>query len=140
MTRHYRLVHDEARRRAAQDCLHAEEGWIVTVSEPTRTADQNARYHAMFGDIAKQCQFMGQRWSLEDWKRLLVHAFEKAMQKAGTPIRHGGRIVPALDGEGFVQLGTQTRNFLKGEASDFIEFLFAWGAAQGVEWSEEATL
>ena len=133
----YRLVHDEARRRASQDCLHAEHGFIVTIEEPRKTREQEARYHAMFSDIAKQCEFMGQKWTAEDWKRLLVDSFARVMASHGTPLSQGGRIVPALDGNGFVQLGIQTRKFRKKEASEFIEYLFAFGAEQGVTWSHE---
>ena len=132
----YRLVHDEARRRAGQDVASAPEGWTVTIAPPNKSREQEAKYHAMFADIAKQCTFMGERWSSEDWKRLLVDAFSRAMAQQGTPIRHGGRIVPALDGAGFVQLGIQTRKFLKAEASEFIEYLYAYGTENGVRWSE----
>ena len=133
----YRLVHDEARRRAANDCLHAEHGFIVTIDEPSKTREQEARYHAMFLDISKQCEFMNAKWTAEDWKRLLVDAFSRVMVSQGTPLSQGGRIVPALDGNGFVQLGIQTRKFRKKEASEFIEYLFAFGAEQGVKWSYE---
>lgn len=132
----FRLAHDTARRGAAHCVMTAPDGWVVTVSEPKKTRDQEAKYHSMFGDIAKHCAFMGQKMTPEDWKRLLVDAFARAMQAAGTPLRHGGRVVPSLDGSGVVQLGIQTRNFLKREASEFIEFLLAWGAEQGVQWSD----
>lgn len=91
----------------------------------------------MFSDIAKKCEFMGQKWTAEDWKRLLVDSFARVMVSHGTPLSQGGRIVPALDGNGFVQLGIQTRRFRKKEASEFIEYLFAFGAEQGVTWSHE---
>jgi hypothetical protein len=133
----YRLVHDEARKRAANDCMRAEHGFIVTVEEPSKTREQEARYHAMFSDFSKQCEFMGQKWTAEDWKRLLVDSFARVMASNGTPLSQGGRIVPALDGAGFVQLGIQTRKFRKKEASEFIEYLFAFGAEQGVKWSHE---
>lgn len=134
-TQTYKLISDDVKRHACRQIAAAEYGMVVTISEPKKSRDQEAKYHAMFADIAKQCDFMGQRWSADDWKRLLVDAFARAMQQAGTPLRHAGRIVPSLDGDGFVQLGIQTRKFLKGEASEFIEYLHAWGAERGVKWS-----
>ena len=136
----YRLVHDEARRRAGQDVASAPEGWTVIIAPPKKTRGQEAKYHAMFADIAKQCTFMGERWSSEDWKRLMVDAFARAMAQQGTPIRHGGRIVPALDGAGFVQLGIQTRKLLKAEASEFIEYLYAYGAENNVRWTDNQSM
>jgi hypothetical protein len=35
-----------------------------------------------------------------------------------------------------VQLGIQTRNFTKEQASEFVEFLLAWCAKNGVELKE----
>jgi hypothetical protein len=45
-------------------------------------------------------------------------------------------VLPSLDGSGVVQLGIQTRRFTVRQASEFIEYLFAWGAENGVVWSE----
>lgn len=132
----FKLVHDQARAGVAQFARTAPDGWDVVFTPPKKSRDQEAKYHAMFADIAKQCDFMGQKWCADDWKRLLVDAFARAMQQAGTPLRYGGRIVPSLGGDGFVQLGIQTRKFLKSEASEFIEFLYAWGAEKCVQWSD----
>jgi hypothetical protein len=43
-----------------------------------------------------------------------------------------GRIVASLDGTGIVQLGLQSRKLTKEQGSEFIEFLFAWAAQNGV--------
>lgn len=115
----------------------------VTVREyaKPKSRDQEAKYHAMFGDIAKQCEFMGKRWDADDWKRLLVDAFYRATKDdpdlAGEWGKVMPRMVPSLDGTGVVQLGAQTRRFTKKLASAFIEHLYAWGAEQGVQWSGE---
>ena len=116
------LAHDEARRRAVKAVQDAQPGQWVTIDDPVKSREQEDRYHAMVGDIARQYQFMGRRWSKDDMKRLLVDAFARAMQEAGTPLRQKGEIIPSLDGRGFVQLGIQTRRFLKPEASAFIEY------------------
>lgn len=108
---------------------------VVTEKARLKSRDQEAKYHAMFGDIARDCTFMGQKWGADDWKRLLVDAFARVMAEAGTPLQHSGRIIPSLDGKGVVQLGIQTRQFRRSEASEFIEFLYAWGAENGVRWS-----
>lgn len=115
--------------------MSADWGKVVTIQDPTRSSETNAKMHAMLGDIAKQCEFMGQKWDIEDWKRILVDAFARVMKSQGTPLNQGGRIIPALDGDGFVQLGIQTRKFRVKEASEFIEYLNAFGAEKGVRFS-----
>lgn len=137
--RFFYLVHDQARRQAAEYCFLAPEGHRVTFSEPDKSRLQEEKYHAMVGDIAQQCTFMGQKWDKDDWKRLLIDAFAKAMKEAGTPLTHGGQIIPSLDGGGIVQLGHQSRKFRRREASDFIEYLYAWGADKEVAWSDPET-
>ena len=44
-----------------------------------------------------------------------------------------GVVVPNLSGDGIVQLGFQTRKFSKEQASEFVEWLYAWGAERGIE-------
>jgi hypothetical protein len=133
------ITGEVARKAICRYVLAAPEGYVVRISEPKKKRAQEEKYHAQIGDIAKHCTFMGQRWHEEDWKRLLVDAFAKAMRDAGTPLHHDGRVVPSLDMERVVQLGIQTRDFWVKEAANFIEYLFAYGAENGVEWSEPAT-
>ena len=86
----------------------------------SKTREQEEKYHAMINDIAKQAQHLGAKWSSEDWKRLLVDQFLR--EEANIQ----GKIIPNLDGTGIVQLGFQTRKFTKEQASEFVEWLYAW--------------
>lgn len=142
-SRTFILVHDQARagaKRAIDDPACA--GWRVRISPPAKSREQEERYHAMIGDISKQCTFLDRKWSLEDWKRLLVDAFVdeiRAVAKAAgspDPFADQGHVTPSLDGRRIVQLGIQTRKFSKKIATEFIEFLFAYGAENSVQWSE----
>ena len=45
-------------------------------------------------------------------------------------------MTPSFDGRRIVQLGVQTSDFYVKEAAQFIEFLYAFGAARGVVFSE----
>ena len=136
-----RVITGEVSRKAiCRHVLTAPIGHVVRISEPVKKREQEEKYHAMIGDIAKQCTFMGQRWDSEDWKRFLVDAFAKVMRDAGTPLHHDGRVVPSLDGQRVVQLGIQTRNFYVKEAAEFIEYLYAYGADNNVQWTEQAAL
>jgi hypothetical protein len=134
----YRLVHPTARQMASRACIQAPDGFIVEIKAPTKSSDQQAKYHAMFADVAKQVPFMGSMRDLETWKRLLVDAFARVKAAEGDPVQGVGAIVPNLDGTGFVQLGVQTRKFSKRHAAEFIEFLYAWGAENNVQWKDPA--
>jgi len=103
----------------------------LEVKDASKSREQEEKYHAIIGDIAKQAQHMGAKWSAEDWKRLLVQEFCK---QAGF---ENGQIIPNLAGDGIVQLGRQTRNFTKEQASMFVEFLLAWSAGNGIELNEK---
>ncbi|MBV8060511.1 MAG: recombination protein NinB [Alphaproteobacteria bacterium] len=131
------LAHEGARDNAAQFCREAPAGWKVTFSPATRNNEQNAKMHAMIGDISKQVQHVGRYWALDDMKRILVDEFAEEMRLAGTPLHHDGRVVPSMDGRRIVQLGCQTHEFYVGEASAFIEWLYMLGANHNVRWSEK---
>jgi len=132
----FKFSHMTARKLAAAYCLNAPDSYVCTIDAPKRSTEQNEKMHAMIGDIAKCVPFMGKLINRDDMKRLLVDAFAKVMRDAGTPLHHDGRVVPSLDGERVVQLGIQTKDFRVREASEFVEYLYAFGAENGVTWSE----
>lgn len=128
----FNLAHQTARQNAAEFCMVAPDGWLARFEPPKKSRDQEEKYHAMFGEIAKTRSFMGKRHDIETWKRLLVDAFARIKAAEGEPLQGHGAIMPNLDGTGFIQLGVQTRNLTKAQASEFIEFLNAWMAEQEV--------
>jgi sulfite reductase beta subunit-like hemoprotein len=116
-----------ARRNAAEFILNAApDGFAVTVAEPTRTLEQNARMWALLTDISEQVEWYGKRLTPEDWK----HVFTASLRKL--------TVVPNLDGTGFVALGLSTSRMSKRELGDLMTLIEAFGAERGVEWSEPA--
>jgi hypothetical protein len=99
---------------------------VLTIEQESKSREQEEKYHAIINDIAKQSSHLGAKWSSEDWKRFLVWQFAKEIGIST------GKLVPSLDGTGIVQLGLQTRKFKKDESSQFIEWLLAWAAQNGV--------
>ncbi|WEF34905.1 recombination protein NinB [Pseudoduganella chitinolytica] len=132
------LNHRQARANVAHFAYNGPEGWMVVFSEPKKKRAQEDKYHAMIDDIARQVEFIGRKWHKEDMKRLLIDEFAEEMRTAGTPLHHDGRVVPSFDGRRIVQLGVQSRDFYVKEAAQFIEYLYAFGAARDVQWSEPA--
>jgi len=129
------------RRFVAENIRDSQDGYVVTISEPPKSRPMEAAYHAMIGDIANQCAFMGRRRDAESWKRLLVEAFVNEMREEARmtgnpdPFVEQGEVIPSLDGRRVVQLGVQTRTFTQRIASSFIEYLNAFGAEQGVRFT-----
>ena len=86
----------------------------LEIKQANKSRDQEEKYHAMIGEIAKQAQHLGAKWDSESWKRLLVDQFCK-----DNGLKTGA-VIPNLAGDGIVQLGMQTRNFTKEQASEFV--------------------
>lgn len=106
--------------------LNAGKPLVMEIKAADKSRDQEQKYHAMITEIATQAQHMGSKWDAESWKRLLVDQFCKDIGlKTGV-------VMPNLSGDGIVQLGFQTRKFTKEQASEFVEWLYAWSAEHGV--------
>lgn len=102
----------------------------LTIKEENRSLDQNSMFHALIGQIAQQAQHFGAQWDTESFKRFLID------QWAHETGRSTGKVVPSLDGERLVQLGLQSRKFSKQDASEFTEWVLAWGAQNGIIFKE----
>lgn len=113
----------------AKPLLLAGHKLTVTVSPETRRTGQNARLHAMLGDIARQLEWAGAKRDPEVWKRGLMAAWLRARGE-------NVLILPALDGNGIDVVFRHTSDLSVGECAEFIDYLDAWGSQAGVEWSE----
>lgn len=113
-----------------KEALQAGKQLTLEIKQVNKSRDQEEKYHAMIGEIAKQAQHLGAKWDAESWKRLLVDQFCRENDiKTGV-------VIPNLSGDGIVQLGFQTRKFTKEQASEFVEWLNAWGAKHGITYSQ----
>ena len=119
------LSHDLARRNAVASVANAPAGYKVTVSEPSRSLDQNAAQWPILQAFSDQLAWPvnGQmvKMAPDDWKDLLTAAFK----------RETARVAMGLDG-GMVMLGCRTSKLSKREFSEYLEFLHATAAARGV--------
>lgn len=121
----YFKVTEWNRPRIAAAVNDAQVGDVVKITEPTRSLDQNAKLWPMLDDIAKQVIWHGQRLTDGEWKDVFTAALKKQ------------KVVPGLDG-GFVVCGGSTSKMTKKEFSDLIELMYAFGAQQNVQWSDES--
>jgi hypothetical protein len=119
--RTFRLVHDEARRRALAAVSEAPDGYVVTVAPPTRNGDQNAKFHAICSDLARAgVPWCGKPRDAEAWKVLLVSGHAVATKQ-------GAEVVPGIEGE-FLNLRESTARMSKARASSLIEYAQAFAA------------
>ena len=116
-----------------KDALAAGKKLTLEIKPANKTRDQEEKYHAIIGDIAKQAQHMGAKWDAETWKRLLV---DKYCRETGL----NSQIMANLDSDGLVQLGFQTRKFTKEQASEFVAFLICWCDQNGIELNDDSEI
>lgn len=98
---------------------------IVEVKPETRSSEQNAKLWACLTDVSQQVDWYGKKLTPEDWK----HVFSSSLRKLD--------VVPNIDGTGFVALGLSTSRMTKGELSDLIELIHAFGAQRGVTFNDQ---
>ncbi len=115
------LVHKLARDRAIEAVRAADDGYVVTISEPTRSSAENALLHALLGEIATAKEWAGQKRDIEVWKRLMTAAWCRATNQQV-------ELMPALDGHGVDIVYRRTSQLSRRECSDLITFVQAWAA------------
>ena len=119
--RSFFLVHQQARRTAAEFMLEAPEGAHVVVREKKRNDAINAALHARLTEIAKRREWAGRKWDVETWKRLFVAAWGRATAQQMV-------MLPALDGAGVDVVFRRTSEMSQREVSDLLAFIEAWDA------------
>lgn len=100
-------------------------GAVMTIAPAKRTTDQNSRFWAMLSDISR-AKPDGRSHTPEAWKALFMHA-----------MGHSVRFEMGLNGEPF-PVGFRSSRLSKSQMSDLMEFISAWAAEKGVNFSNEA--
>jgi hypothetical protein len=117
-----RLASPETREKAATWCWNADPGTLATFATPDkRTLAQNAAMWAMLTEIAEQVEWYGQRLPADDWKLLFL-----------ANMGRGLRMVPALDGRGFVNLNVSSSALRVREFAELIDDIHRFAADRGV--------
>lgn len=101
-------------------------GTRVTVRESKRTGDQNDKLWANLTDVATQLDWHGQKLAPDDWKLIFMDGLTREL-----------RIVPNLEGNGFVNLGRSSSKLSKAEFSELLELIAAFGANHGVIFHDQ---
>ena len=120
-----RLNNALARQAACRCVIDAPDGYVCTISEPTRNLEQNALMWVLLHELEIQTDWHGIKLSAEEWKDLLSAGLVKS------------KVVPNIDGTGFVILGQRTSRMSKREMGDLLELIYAFGTERGVVFEEQ---
>ncbi len=115
------------RVRAVNVIAAAPAGTRVEIKAERRSLDQNSRMWAMLTDIAQQLPWHGQKLRPDDWKLLFLDALKRET-----------KAIQNLDGSGVVAIGRSSSDLSKGEMSDLIELMLAFGAEHDVTFHDKA--
>jgi hypothetical protein len=113
------------REKVARWASKAPPGTRVEFRATKRSIPQNDRLWAFLTEIAAQRDWHGVKLSADDWKLLFLDALQREL-----------RIVPNLNGDGFVNLGRSSSDLSKEEMSDLLELVTAWGVEQGIKFND----
>lgn len=123
------LVNPRIRDNAMNAVFDAPDRYVITVSEPTRSSDQNAMFHAICSDIAKSGHlFLGKPRKPEVWKVLLISGHAAATAE-------GSEVVPGLEGE-FVNIRESSALMSVRRAASLITYTLAYCDTNGIPLTE----
>jgi len=114
------------RARAAKLLSRVPDGTRVEFKGGRRTLPQNAKLWAALTEVARQKTWHDLKLAANDWKLIFLDALKREV-----------RIVPNLDGTGFVNLGRSSSDLSKEEMGELIELIAAWGAQNGVVFADD---
>jgi hypothetical protein len=129
MSEQFRLVNDRVRANAIVAIRNAEDGSRVSISEPSRSLDQSAKFHAICRDIARSgFKWAGKPRKAEEWKAILISGHSVA---TGRP----GEVVPGIEGE-FVAIRESSARMNVSRAASLITYVLAFCDGNGIPLTE----
>ena len=116
------------RRHVAEQVANLPDGYVIKAGPPTRSLEQNAKLHAMFGELEKKALHYGQRRTATQWKTLMIsaHAIVTGL---------GVEMVPGLEGE-FVNIPESSAQMSVARMTSLIEYVHAWAAENNVQFND----
>jgi hypothetical protein len=115
------LIDENRRRHAIQAIATAPDGYEIIVSEPKRSSKLNAIMWVVLQQMHEKCAWHGLVLSADEWKHL-----------ASSGVR-GLKVVPNIEGTGFVGLGKSTSSMSGRMIRQIIDILCSIAGDQGVQ-------
>lgn len=127
MSRHLLVLNSSTvRDRAVRYIAQAPSGTRVEFKAAKRSLPQNDFMWSMLSDIARELPWHGVKLTPDDWKLMFLDSLKREL-----------RIVPNLDGNGFVNLSRSSSDLSKNEMGDLLELIKEFGARHGVKFIDE---
>lgn len=121
------LSNVETRKKAAAWVMNAPPNARFELRESKRSTPQNALLWARLTEISRAVPWHGVRLTPEDFKEVFMAALNTEL-----------RMVPNLDGTGFVNLGRSTSSLSKAEFGDLLLIIERFAAERGITLSDGA--
>lgn len=118
------LTGDYQRRLAQTMIAKAPHGAVCNIREATRTADQNAKMHAMLSDVSR-AKPEGRLHTPDVWKAIFMNAAGHAVQ-----------FEVGLSGQPF-PVGFRSSRLNKAQMADLITYIQQYGDENGVIWKQQ---
>ena len=113
------------RAKATAWIAKAPKGTRLEFKASKRSLDQNSRMWAMLTDVATQLPWHGLKLTPDDWKLVFLDALKREV-----------RLVPNIEGTGFVNIGRSSSDLSKDEMSQLIELISEFGARHSVKFHD----
>lgn len=114
--------------------------WLIVEVFDGKTREQERLAHSCYRDLARDALLAGAKAEAELWKESLKYAFYLATKDdpeyAADWKRRKPRMVPLIDGDGFIMTPIESKRFTKAMYGAYITFLHATGDQRGVKWSK----
>jgi hypothetical protein len=131
-----RLHNAQQGHQAIQQAWAHAKGWlcaggarlVLEIRPETRSDAQNRLLHALFGDVARQAEWLGKKRTPAEWKLLFVSGHAVATKQ-------GADLVPGLEGE-FLNLRESTARMGKARMASLLDYVMSWAIEHGVELRE----
>ncbi|QBJ80532.1 recombination protein NinB [Aquitalea sp. USM4] len=98
---------------------------VVIKKMSKRSAEANALMWVRLHELSEQTDWHGIKLSPDEWKDLLSAGLVKS------------KVVPNIEGNGFVILGQRTSKFTVKQMNELIELIHAFGTERGVRFSAD---
>lgn len=126
MTRMSFTIQSQADRDHVADFVRTlKDGMRVEIKQAKRSDAQNAKFWAMLNEIAEQVVWHGERLTSDDWKHLFLDAYKREI-----------RMLPAIEGKGFVPIGRSSSDLTVAEMADVITLIEMFGANHAVVFKD----
>lgn len=116
------------RERACRWITRAPFGTRLEFKAARRSVAQNAKFWAALSDIASQLRWHGRSMTTGQWKMVMIDALKRE-----------SKLVPNIDGTGFVDLGRSSSDLSNEEMGQLIEIVLAFGAQHGVVFHDPSS-